>query len=406
MSILKVSQTDDITQSREYKEHLRQYLKLRLESSQLLFSDYMFKAQGSKFLPSAHHRKIEKVLLALEKGELYNEDGERCTFVVINIAPRFGKTQFVCIDWVARCIAINPAAKFIHLSYSDELAVDNSSKCRDLINSYEYGALWGVELKKDTDSKKKWYTTEGGGMYATGAGGQVTGFGAGSLMSQEDGKFHGAIIIDDPLKVDDAGSVIERTKVNDRLINTIMSRRNSRNTPIVLIGQRLHEDDMSGFVLAGNTGMPIYHLKLPALQETPGYEHLPIDDPNRYQSLWEYKYTVQELLNLRRVNRAVFATQFQQDPAPEEGTFFSIKKINRFRLGEEPTNLIKYGAGDFAVTADDGDYTELGIAGFDHKEDLYLLDWFTGRVRLDESIKALHQLHKDHQPMLWAFEKG
>ena len=384
-----------------------------MEGSQTAYTKFFFRTRGEKFIPAEHHEKIEEVLLKLEKGELYNEAGEKCSNLIINIFPRAGKTQFCVIDWMARCIGKNPKAKFIHLSYSDELALDNSSKCREQVISAEYQDFWSVKLKSDSDSKKKWYTTEGGGVYATAAGGAVTGFGAGSLADvdvEEDGefdeffaghdeeehhpdKFYGAIVIDDPIKVDDADNEKAREKVNNRLISTIMSRRNSRNTPIIIVMQRLHLDDMSGFVLDGGMGEPFYHLSLPALI-------------GEDESIWPEKHSVEELKRMKRTKRSVFMSQYQQDPAPEEGTFFEITKIKRFRLGEEPIRLVKYGAGDFAVTADDGDYTELGIAGFDHKDDLWFIDWFSGQVRLDVGVRSMFDLHADNDPMLWAAEKG
>lgn len=403
-------------------------MKLKLEASQTFFTKFFFRARGERFIAAEHHERIEDVLTKLENGELYNEHGEKCTVVVINIAPRFGKTQFISIDWPARCIAKNSSAKFIHLSYSDELALDNSAKCKETVSSKEFQDFWPTPIKKDTDSKKKWYTTKGGGMYATAAGGQVTGFGAGSLADlgldeedeeefedffagaedeeQDPDKFYGAIVIDDPIKVDDAYSQIARDRANNRLVGTIMSRRNSRNTPIVVVMQRLHMDDMSGFILDGKTGEPVYHLNLQTLIELPEKTPLEPTDPARYRSLWPEKHSVPELLRMRRTSRRDFMAQHQQDPAPEEGSFFEVTKIKRFRLGEEPIRLVKYGAGDLAVTEDDGDYTELGIAGFDHKDDLWFIDWFSGQVRLDAGISAMFDLHGDHDPVLWSAEKG
>ena len=406
---------------------MKQRTKLRCEASQIAFTKFFFRVRGEQFIAAEHHELIEEVLDKVERGELYNEAGEKCTIVVINISPRFGKTQFVSIDWPARCIVKNPKAKFIHLSYSDELALDNSDKCKDIVTSKQAQSFWDVRISKNTDSKKKWYTTEGGGMYATAAGGQVTGFGAGSLAdvgaeSEEDefdmffageieedadpDLFYGAIVIDDPIKVDDAYNENARQAVNRRLVGTIMSRRNSRNTPIIIVMQRLHEDDMAGFVLNGGTGEPVYHLNLPALVELPEMRGKDVIEPEKYRSLWPEKHSVAELIRMRRTNRSVFMAQYQQDPAPDEGTFFTISKIKRFRLGEEPTKLVKYGAGDFAVTEEDGDWTEIGIAGFDHKDDLYFLDWFSDQCRLDRGVSAMFDLHGDHDPMLWAAEKG
>lgn len=381
-----------------------------LEQSQIAFTKFFFRVRNEIFIPGDHHTKIDEALLKVERGEIKN--------LLITIAPRFGKTQIATIDWPARCIAKNPRAKFIHLSYADDLALDNSAKCRETIGLSEYQELWPVKIKSDADSKKKWYTEQGGGMYATAAGGPVTGFGAGSLADVTDGTevdefaeffagrddenidpnlFYGAIIIDDPIKVDDAYNEKEREKVNRRLNSTIKNRRNSRNTPIVIIMQRLHEDDMAGFVLGDGMGETFYHLNLPAIVD---YQ-MPTE-----RSLWPAKHTLEELYAMKAADNAVFMAQYMQDPTPDEGVFFKKEWFKRFRLGEEPTRLVKYGAGDYAVTEDAGDWTEQGIGGFDHLDNLWLLDWHSARTTLDRSIDTMMQFCLDHDPVLWAAEAG
>lgn len=362
-------------------------MRNQTERSQIAFTKYFFSQRGEVFIPAAHHEKLEEALLKVESGEVQN--------LLINIFPRSGKTQIAVIDWIARCIAKNPRARFIHLSYSDSLALDNSAKCKELIHSAEFQELWKVKIKDDADSKQKWYTTQGGGLYATAAGGPVTGFGAGILEQPDDHLFYGAIVIDDPLKVDDAFRDVERNKVNERLNTTIKSRRNSRRTPIVIIMQRLHEDDMSGFVKSGGMGEEFHEVILPALDENG-------------ESIWPYKHTTEELLAMKKADHSTFMAQYMQDPTPDEGTFFRAEwfEKTRFRMGEEPTRLVKYGAGDYAVTPDDGDWSELAIAGFDVKEDVWMLDWWSGQVTLDKSIDAMLGMAIDHDPMLWIAESG
>jgi predicted phage terminase large subunit-like protein len=205
--------------------------------------------------------------------------------------------------FIAYGLAINPASKFIHLSYSDDLALDNSSQTKEYIESDSFQSLWQMQLKKDAQGKKKWFNAEGGGVYATASGGAITGFGAGITDSQI---FSGAIIIDDPLKPDDAHSETKRKAVNERYNGTIRSRVNDRNTPIIVIMQRLHEYDLSGFLLAGGSGEEWEHLCLPALDK----DNIP---------LWEQKHTFKELEQIRQANRYNFAGQYMQIPAPEEG---------------------------------------------------------------------------------------
>jgi predicted phage terminase large subunit-like protein len=205
--------------------------------------------------------------------------------------------------FIAYGLAINPQSKFIHISYSDDLALDNSSQTKEYIESDSFQSLWDMELKKDSKGKKKWYNNYGGGVYATASGGAITGFGAGVTDSEI---FSGAIIIDDPLKPDDAYSETKRKAINERYNGTIRSRVNDRNTPIIVIMQRLHEDDMSGFLLDGGSGEEWDHLCLPALDK----DNIP---------LWEQKHTFKELEQIRQANRYNFAGQYMQIPSPEEG---------------------------------------------------------------------------------------
>ena len=370
------------TSRREVAALLHEKEKRFLQSDLLEFTKYFFKVNGNNFVVSEHHRIICDTLKRVERGEIKN--------LLINIPPRYAKTELAVKMWTAKCLAVNPKAKFIHLSYSDDLALDNSSQAKELIESEEYQQYWGVRLKSDSKSKKKWYTTEGGGMYATAAGGAVTGFGAGS--TNPTGLFDGAIIIDDPLKVDDAES-IERDKVNLRLNTTIKSRRNSRHTPIIIIMQRVHEDDMSGFVLDGGMGEEFHHLNLPAIKEdgTP---------------LWEFKHSIEELLLLKKADLRTFSSQYMQNPTPDEGIFFKRDWFKRYRIGEHPSRLSIYGASDFAVSEGKGDFTEQGVAGFDVHDDLYFLDWWSGKTSADTWIVEQQKLVQKHDPYLWVAEAG
>lgn len=286
----------------------RQALKKRLENDLVAFTSYFFEQRGEQFIPNDHHYDIAEALRAVERGEIQN--------LVINVPPRYTKTELVVKNWIAQCIARNAKAKFIHLSYSSELALDNSAKAREIIKSEAYQELWPVRIKDDSDSKQKWYTEEGGGLYANMAGGAVTGFGAGATVDDDDSHFYGAIIIDDPIKPHDAASETIRNSVNERLNSTIKSRRNSRNTPIIIIMQRLHEDDMTGFVLKGGMGEDFHHLKIPALEDG--------------KALWPLKHTVEELERMRERDRMTFASQYQQEPAPAEGAVWKLHWFPRY----------------------------------------------------------------------------
>lgn len=293
--------------------------KRKLESDLLTFTKWHFDQQGERFLVNWHHEKIIEALQRVERGDSKN--------LLINIPPRYGKTELVVKMWIAQSLARNPKAKFIHLSYSGDLALDNSAMVREIVKSDCFQDYWDLSIKDDADSKAKWYTTDGGGVYATHAAGAITGFGAGLTIPS--GGFDGAIIIDDPLKPDDANSDIERTKVNKRLNSTIKSRRNHTDTPIVIVMQRLHEDDMSGFVLGGGMGEEFEHLCLPALQED-------------NTALWPEKHTVEKLLSMKSHidSSQVFFTQYQQTPSPPEGKIFKLPWFPRYLQAPDKCELI------------------------------------------------------------------
>jgi predicted phage terminase large subunit-like protein len=363
--------------------------KLVCEDSLLDFTRYLFQKQtNNPFQVNYHHAVIAEALEQLVNGCL--PDGARN--LLINMPPRYGKTQLAVICFVAWCLARNPQAKFIHLSYADKLALDNSSQIREFMREASYKELWPIEWKQDADAKGLWKTTQGGGLMASPAGGTITGFGAGSTELGGYGKdFAGAVIIDDPLKPDDADSEIARSAINERLVNTIMSRRNSRETPIILIMQRLHEDDMTGFVLSGRTGEKWHHLKLPALKEDGS-------------ALWSQKHTSEELKLIQSASPYMFAGQYQQEPAPLEGEYF---KRDWFRFYDElPKGLEYYGASDYAVTENGGDWTVHGLFGVDKSGDIYVVDWWRQRAPSNVWVDSFLSMCADWKPNIWAEENG
>lgn len=289
---------------------LTEIIKEKCESSLLFFTRYLFKENtGNKFEVAEFHKTLADTLERVYNGEISR--------LIINIPPRYGKTEIAVKMYICWVLAKNPSAKFIHLSYSDALALDNSSQAMEYIKSDAFRSIWNLELKNDSQSKKKWYTKEGGGVYATASGGAITGFGAGN---------GGAIIIDDPLKPDDALSDVRRSFINNRYNTTIRSRVNTREVPIIVIMQRLHEDDLSGYLLEGGSGEEWYHLKFPALDEN--------NNP-----LWASKHSFKELEAIRQADRYTFAGQYMQIPAPDEGGEWRKEWFNIINKSELPGGI-------------------------------------------------------------------
>ena len=310
-------------------------IKEKCEKSLLFFTRYLFKENsGARFEVAKFHIALAKTLEKVNKGDIKR--------LIINIPPRYGKTELAVKMYISWTLANNPKARFIHLSYSDALALDNSSLTREYIQSDSYQRLWQLQLKKDSQSQKKWYTIQGGGVYATASGGAISGFGAGN---------GGAIIIDDPLKPDDAISDVKRKFINNRYNTTIRSRVNDREVPIIVIMQRLHEDDLSGFLLDGNSGEKWHHLKLAA-----------IDKKNK--PLWSSKHSFKELENIRQADRYTFAGQYMQEPAPEEGGEWRKEWFNIISKAEIPADVQWEMYVDGAYTKDTkNDPTGIQISG-------------------------------------------
>ena len=287
------------------------WIKTKCELDFGFFIAYVFKeVYGLDWVHNWHHDEIIKLIYAIERRQISN--------AVINIPPRFGKTELAVILWVCWTMIRNPAAKFIHTSYSVDLALKNSAQIRDILKHSAIQRIWRIKMRDSQDSKGLWLTEQGGGLKADSSAGAITGFGAGILGWKEGEPFDGAIISDDPLKPSDALSEAYRGSVNANFSNTLHSRRNHKQVPIVIIMQRLHKDDPSGLALSGGImGDAFHHLKLPAL--------LPDG-----RALWPAKMDVDMLATMRESNYYVFQGQYQQEPYTPEGAVFNLDKFLRY----------------------------------------------------------------------------
>lgn len=348
----------------------RDIIALWCKSSIMNYTKYFFQKQyGRSFVVGEHHVKIAKALDDVFMGRIRR--------LIINIAPRYGKTELAVKNFISAGLAINPAARFIHLSYSDDLALDNSEAVKDLVTSEAYQQLFpDVQLKASAKAKNKWYTTQGGGVYARAAGGQVTGFGAGQVDKEPadeelsldemmalggETNFGGALIIDDPIKPDDADSDIVRGRVNNRFDSTIINRVNSRNTPIIIIMQRLHENDLCGHVLEHYPG-EWEVLSLPCIIVEEGQEL------EEGRALWEFKHTLNELLQMNDINPINFGRQYMQNPQPKEGMMYNEFKLYSIR----PTIGVTRKA--YTDTADQGKDYLCSIAYDEDENGCYITD--------------------------------
>lgn len=361
------------------KDVEREIERRRLLKSHLAFTTTFFEeAQGQPFSIAPFHEVMCDTLDKVFSGEIKR--------LIINIPPGYGKTELAVVNFMARGLAINPGARFIHASYSQQLALDNSAKVRDLLNMEGYQSLWPVTLKADTAAKGLWRTTEGGHVRAASSGEPITGFRAGRLLVDgEAWRFTGALVIDDPIKPDDVSSDTTRKFINARWQNTFRSRLGDESVPVIVIMQRLHVDDFTSHLLE-TSGERWHVLKLPI--EISG-ECDPISDhavmiPHGLPDgpLWEKKHSLAEI-DVLRLAPLEFAGQYMQEPTVAGGNLF---KSEWFLEHDEPPR-IKWRAiyvDTAQKTKERNDYSvfEHWGQGFDGKA--YLLGLTRGRFEAPE----------------------
>jgi len=384
--------------------------KAKCESEHLFFTRYFFRhRQGIRFRVNWHHRLISDTVQRVIDGSLKN--------VVINVPPGSSKTELVAINLIARGLALNPRARFLHISYSDDLALLNSETAREIVTSDEFQELWPLAIADDAKSKKRWNVVSGGqkagGVYAVSLGGQITGFRAGHMA---DG-WQGAIIIDDPLKVEDAYSKARRTAANRKLVSTVKSRKANPQTPIIVIMQRLAEEDPTGFIRAGMVPGQWEFVNIPALIDDAYVDALPDkyramieadgladerDKEGRY-SYWPYKEPLADLLELEAKDRYVFSGQYMQHPSPLGGDIIKGQHFGRYEV-VPPLRWRKIFGDTAQKTAERNDYSVFECWGLGEDGRIYLLDLVRGKWPAPELKRRAIAFWEKHRAATGQFD--
>lgn len=228
-------------------------LKYRLETNYFEHAKFFLAYRDKQpFLIGRHHAIIAETIQRVIDGEI--------TRLIINMPPGYTKTELAVIQFVSYGFAINPAARFMHISGNETLVHFNSLQIKTQLSSPLSQKLWWVKMRPDANSKGLWLTNKGGSFYAAAAGGQIIGFRAGRSKPG----FQGALIIDDPQKEEDMWSPVKIPKFPDRYKGVIRHRVDNRQTPIIVIMQRLGDQDFTNWLLEGGSGEMWHHLCLPS----------------------------------------------------------------------------------------------------------------------------------------------
>lgn len=342
--------------------------------------------QWPSYQDAAHHRLIARKLEAVERGDIKR--------LMITMPPRHGKSMLASEFFPAWYLGRNPDHYVVTATYAQDLADDFGRKVKNQIEDAAFQAVFpGVALADDSKSAKRFHiegssggiehaTNQRGAYYAVGVGGPLTGRGAHLLL------------IDDPVKNrEDADSEIVRRKTKDWYTSTAYTRLMPGGR-IVIIQTRWHEDDLSGWLLAGHKHEGWEVLDLPAIG----------DDGT---ALWPEQYDIAALERIRRALPARdWSALYQQRPTPDTGDFFRREWFRPYEKSPPLHTLTIYGASDYAVTADGGDYTVHVVIGIDPQGNIYVLDLWRKQADSAEWVESWCDLVRQWKPLTWAEEQG
>jgi len=322
----------------------------------------------------------------------------RCTRLIINVPPRSLKSVMASVGFVAWALGRNPSLQVICASYGQDLADKLAQDTRSVMQSDWYRRLFGHILEGSRPAAADFKTNAGGGRFATSVGGVLTGRGG------------DMIIIDDPLKPDGAMSDAERKSANDWFDHTVISRLNDKNTgAIVIIMQRLHQDDLVGHVLEqGGWGT----LVLPAIAE----ERQIFDYTNIFGNHRKVRLEG-DVLHPERESEPIlhrlkatlgeyhYAGQYQQAPAPSGGGIFKREWIRFHEPHERPEKFDQVlqswdTANKETELADYSVCTTWGIKG----KDVYLIEVRRAKMDYPTLRKAVIEQIARYQPQVVLIE--
>jgi predicted phage terminase large subunit-like protein len=333
-----------------------------------------------------HLEVIAAKLTAVRQGKIRR--------LIINLPPRHLKSLMASIAFPAWCLGHEPSAQILCVSYAQDLADKLARDCRGIMMGPWYRRIFPTRLAQHRQAVQEFITTRQGYRLATSTGGVLTGRGA------------DIILIDDPLKPEEALSPAQRQACNEWFVHTLYSRLNDkRHGTIVIIMQRLHEDDLVGHVLAQEDWDV---LSFPAIAEA--------DEVHEIETSWgprcftrrqsEALHPNREPLEvLDRIRRTIgeynFAGQYQQSPAPLGGGLVKAEWFKRYRENERPERFDRIvQSWDTANKATElSDYsvcTTWGVTG----QNLFLLGVFRRRLE----YPALKRAVREQQGMFGANE--
>lgn len=309
--------------------------------------------------------------------------------LIINVPPRSLKSICVSVALPAFILGHDPSARIICVSYAQPLAAKLSRDFRKVIGSTWYQRIFPhTVVSKDTEDAIE--TTRGGGRLATSIGGAATGFGGGFL------------IIDDPMKPEEAWSATTRDRVNRYYRETLTTRLDSKlHGVIIIVMQRLHDEDLAGHELRERPDKWT-HLNLPAVNSTDRVIQL----GGGRTHLWR----AGELLHPAREPQSVlddlradlgslaFEAQWLQSPTPDGGHMVKKEHIHLYTRGLNLSMGQIVQSWDTALKGDPSSDYSVCTTWFRRGAEHFLIDVYRKQVTFPQLLTAAQELYQKHRP--------
>lgn len=352
-------------------------------------ADWLFEPIETQI--ALHHRVLMAAL-----DQVYERKIKQ---LMVFMPPGSAKSTYTSVVHPARVMGARKGSRIILASYASGIAWKQSRKTRAIVRSAKYRPIFGTGLVAGNQSVEEW-ALDNGSEYM-----------AGGILAGMTGNRATDLLIDDPTAGrDEADSKTIQKKTREAYEDDLTTRLMPGGTTTI-IQTRWSQNDLSGSILPadwdgesgwmrGRDGLDWFVLRVPAEADRP-------DDPlgrKLGEPLWPEWFKPGHFERFK-ANQRTWNALFQQKPTSDEGTFFKREWFD-YRYERTIPGLRIFGASDYAVTPDGGDYTEHGIFGLDDDDRLWVLDWWYGQTTSDVWIEKWCDLIVKHKPLCWIGESG
>ena len=388
------------------QEAARELLRRRKARSSLIDYARFIEVPGAPLTEEEdeeHFKPVETVLarhhemiLAATQRCIQRHSGRTMLF----LPPGSAKSTYATVVSPSWAMGSMPGFKVIGVSYGSDLSRKFGRRTRSIVKQRAFQSLFSTSLSADSSAADEW-ALENGSEYM-----------GGGILSGITGNRADFIPIDDPIKGrQEADSEVTRKRTVEAYQDDILTRLKPGGS-VMITETRWHEADLAGAILpegyAGESGMIECRdgntwevICLPAQAES-------ANDPlgrKIGEYIWPEWFPEDHWAPFKRIPRT-WSALYQQRPAPEDGDYFRREWVKTIPTLPPRESLNVYGASDYAVTSNGGDFTVHVVVGIHNDGRLYLLDMWRKQSASDVWIEAFCDLVIKWKPIGWAEETG